>query len=122
MFDASALNPILWVAIFIPLILLFVASFVDLFRRNDLSVVRKLVWVAVIVLTVYIGVALYYLFRPPRTPEGKQDSATSERTKSIVDQLGDLRSSFDRGDLDAAAFLEEKREVLGIADQSPVAS
>lgn len=115
MFEASALDPIVWVAIFIPLFLLLIASFIDLFRRKDLSVIRKLLWVAVIVLTVYVGVALYYLFRPPRTPEGKQESATKKRTKSIVDQLEDLQGSHDRGDINDEAFLEAKRAVLGIS-------
>ncbi|MGI9528575.1 MAG: PLDc N-terminal domain-containing protein [Acidimicrobiia bacterium] len=118
MFETWVLDPILWVAIFIPLILLFVASFVDLYRRKDLSVLRKLAWVAVIVLTLYIGVALYYLLRPPRTPVGKRSGETKEGTKSIVDQLEGLRRSHDRGELDDAAFLEAKRGVLGLADQS----
>lgn len=122
MVEASALDPVVWVAIFIPLILLFIASLVDLFRRSDLSVVRKLVWVAIILLTAFIGIALYYLVRPPRTPVGKRSGTTKEHTKTIVDQLEDLRESHDRGELDDAAFLEAKREVLGIADQPAAAS
>ena len=122
MFETWVLDPILWIAIFIPLILLFVASFIDLYRRKDLSVVRKLLWVAVIVLTVYIGVALYYLFRPPSTPVGKRSGDTNEHTRSVVDQLEGFRSAHDRGELDDAAFLEAKRGVLGLADQPSAAS
>lgn len=117
MFETWVLDPILWVAIFLPLILLFVASFIDLYRRKDLSVLRKLAWVVVIVLTLYVGVALYYLFRPPSTPEGKRSGETKEHTKSVVDQLESLRSAHDRGELDDAAFLAAKRGVLGLVDQ-----
>jgi|GEM_PF-1459403 len=115
MFDASELDSIGWIAIVVPLFLLFTASFVDLFRRKDLSVIRKVLWVAVILLTAYIGVALYFLLRPPRTPEGKHDSATETRTKGIVDQLQDLKGAHEQGDIDDEAFLEGKRMILGIS-------
>lgn len=115
MVDPSSLDPIVWIAMFIPLFLLFIASLVDLVRRNDLSVIRKLVWVAVILLAAYIGVALYFLLRPPRTPEGKQDSATEVHTKGIVDRLEDLHDAHERGDIDDEAFLEAKQMVLGVS-------
>ena len=117
MIDASALDPVVWLAIFIPLILLYIASIVDLIRRKDLSVVRKAGWVVVIVLTVYIGVALYYLFRPPATPEGKQRDDSEHHTATIVDQLDELRNAHARGDISDHRFLEGKRQVLGLVDQ-----
>lgn len=115
--DYASLNPVLWVAIFIPLILLYMASIVDLYKRDDLSVARKAVWVVVIVLTVYVGVALYYLFRPPNTPEGKRHSDTAEWTATVVDQLDDLRNAHARGEISDDVFLDRKRQVLGLASE-----
>ena len=117
MFDVTELEPIMVLAIFVPLVLLYIAALVDVFRRHDLSVVRKTMWVVVILLTAYIGVALYFLTRPPRVPEGKQSGDTNPHSQSVVDQLDELRGAHDRGELDDEAFLDAKRRTFGLTPE-----
>lgn len=51
--------------IFIPLILFWIFALADLFRRSDVSVVGRVVWLIVIILLPFLGPVTYLLVRPP---------------------------------------------------------
>ncbi len=102
------------VAVTVPLLLLFVASFVDLYRRDDLSVLRKALWAILILLTTYVGIAIYFIARPTRAPEGKRYGATVPRTRAIVDALEGLRAQHAAGTINDTMYLDEKRALLGL--------
>jgi Phospholipase_D-nuclease N-terminal len=102
------------VAIAIPLLLLLVVAVVDIVRRKDLTVVRKVLWIALIALTAYVGLAIYFIARPPRAPEGKRYGSTEPRSSTVVDQLEHLRSDRRTGALDDDTYLVRKREILGL--------
>ena len=101
-------------AVFAPLFLLWAAAFISLYRRKDLSIVRKLAWAAIIILTIYVGVALYFIMRPSPPPEGKRYDETVPRTSSIVAEIERLHGEHARGAIDDASYLAAKRDLLGV--------
>ena len=113
LFDESV-NAVAVIAIFVPLMLLWLAAFVDLFRRKDISVSRKALWAALIVLTAYIGIAIYFIARPIREPEGKRYGTTAPRTRGIVDGIEGLRVQHEDGSIDNDTYLTKKRLLLGL--------
>lgn len=113
LFDESV-SAVVGIAIVIPLLLLWVASFVDLFRRKDISVVRKALWATLILLTAYVGIAIYFVARPARAPEGKRYGTTAPRTRGIVDGIEGLREQHAEGSIDDEMYLTEKRLLLGL--------
>lgn len=54
------------VLIAIPLLLIWVLTLVDLFRRHDLSTGRKVLWAIVVLILPVIGVIMYFIARPPQ--------------------------------------------------------
>ena len=54
------------VLIAIPLLLIWVLTLVDLFRRHDLSSGRKVMWALVVLILPVIGVIIYFVARPPQ--------------------------------------------------------
>ena len=54
------------VLIAIPLLLIWVLTLVDLFRRHDLSTGRKFLWAIVVLILPVIGVIIYFVARPPQ--------------------------------------------------------
>lgn len=112
---SNELDIITVVAIAIPLVLLLAAAVFDIVRRRrDLSVVRKVAWMVFIAFTAYVGVAIYYIARPPRVPDGKRYGSTEARSNAVVDQLERLRSDHRAGALDADSYLVRKKEILGL--------
>src|SRR4249919_3610853 len=60
-------NPMLLaVLIAIPLLLIWVLTLVDLFRRHDLSTGRKVMWAVVVLILPVVGVIIYFWARPPQ--------------------------------------------------------
>jgi Ni/Fe-hydrogenase subunit HybB-like protein len=51
--------------IFVPLVLLWVAALVDLFRRRGMSAVSRVLWLLFIVFFPVFGSLIYLLVRPP---------------------------------------------------------
>ncbi len=51
--------------VFIPLILFWIFALADLFRRSDVSVVARVVWLIVIIMLPLLGPVTYLLVRPP---------------------------------------------------------
>jgi Phospholipase_D-nuclease N-terminal len=54
---------LIFLAILIPLLLLWVYCFINVIRRNDLSGVAKVAWLVVIIVFPYFGAILYLVLR-----------------------------------------------------------
>ena len=108
------LDPFTIIAIIVPLGLLYFASYLDLYRRDDLPVRRKIVWAAIIFFLAFIGVAIYFFLRPPRPPEGKRYGETVSRTGAIVGDLETVVAAHAAGDVSDEEFLSRKRTLLGL--------
>jgi hypothetical protein len=50
----------------IPLLLIWILTLVDLFRRHDLSGGRKVLWALFVLVLPVIGVIIYFIARPPQ--------------------------------------------------------
>jgi hypothetical protein len=111
----TAADVLLVIAITIPLFLLWVAVIVDLLRRKDLSIGKKLMWLVIVVVTVYIGVVLYFIFRPVPPPSGKREHDKDDRASAIVAGIEVLHVQHDAGDISDDAYLNAKRELLGLS-------
>ena len=105
------------IAIAVPLILLWAAVFIDLFRRKDLSVIKKALWATLVIFSVHIGVVLYFIFRPVRPPEGKRLRHREDRSSAIVTEIEQLHKSHDDRAISDDDYLNAKRELLGLAAQ-----
>jgi len=105
---------LLLIAVTVPLFLLWVVVIVDLLRRKDLSIWKKLMWLVIVVFTVHIGVVLYFIFRPVPPPSGKRERDRHDRASAIVTGIEVLHVRHNEGDISDDAFLEEKRELLGL--------
>ncbi len=56
---------VFWIVVLVvPLICLWVYAFVDIFRRDELSGVAKVVWVLVVFLLPYFGTLIYFFTKP----------------------------------------------------------
>jgi len=105
---------LLVIAIGVPLALLWLAVIVDLLRRKDLSVWRKLMWGAIVVFAIHVGVLLYFIFRPIPPPAGKRERDRDERASAIVESIEHLHVQHDAGEISDDGYLEAKRELLGL--------
>jgi hypothetical protein len=107
-------SAILWVAITLPLVALWIAAFWDLTFRSDLPMPRKLLWGLVMVITVYVGIAAYFASRPVPEPAGKNLGDSVPRTSAVVTDLENLSTAHKAGTLPDDAYLAQKRELLGL--------
>ncbi len=112
--DSFAFDTFTLVALTLPLVALWVAAFWDIARRRDLSVTRKLAWSVVIIVTAYIGIAVYAIMRPIPPPPGKVNAATLPRASAIVGSLEHLVAAHANGDISDSDFDASKREILGL--------
>ena len=118
--------------IFIPLIMLWVFTLVDLFQRRDLSGAAKALWAIAIVLLPLIGMLIYFIMResqsevpgsrpygqtpPPPPPRRQVPAAAADATPGaadVADQLERLADLRDRGILSEEEFQREKDKLLG---------
>jgi hypothetical protein len=113
--DFNAIDSVMWIALTLPLIALWVVAFWDLVRRRDLGPARKIAWAVAFVLTAYIGIAVYAIVRPTPPPPGKARSATLPRASAIVQELETLVAAHTEGTVDDATFDTQKRRILGLA-------
>jgi len=51
--------------IVVPIIMLWVFALADLFRRNDMKPISKVIWLLVIIFFPIFGALIYLLVRPP---------------------------------------------------------
>lgn len=96
------------------LLLLWIVAYVDLARRKDLSVVKKLLWAAAMFFGVYIGIAAYFVMRPVPEVIGKGPSSETPARSALVADLESLHASHAEGSLSDADYLAKKRNLLGL--------
>jgi hypothetical protein len=102
------------IGITVSLLLLWIVAYVDLARRKDLSVVKKLLWAAAMFFGVYIGIAAYFVMRPLPEVIGKGLSSDTTESSALVGDLESLRASHVEGTLSDADYLAKKRNLLGL--------
>ena len=107
---------LLLIAVTVPLFLLWIAVIVDLLRRKDLSIGRRVMWLAIVIIGVHIGVLLYFIFRPIPPPSGKREHDKDERASAVVTRIEALHVQHDNGDISDNAYLDAKRELLGLSN------
>ncbi len=115
--------------IFVPMVLLWIFTLVDLFQREDLSGIAKALWAIAIVLLPLVGMVIYFIVRdsettmntgrpiesPPSTapavlPESAESSPWSVDVADQLERLADLR---DKSVLTDEEFQREKDKLLG---------
>ena len=90
-FFDDTLETLIVVGLVVPLFLLWIVAYVDVARRSDLAVGRKVMWGAVILFGAYVGIAVYFIMRPVRPPAGKDLAATTPHSSEKVARLEQLR-------------------------------
>jgi len=122
-------------AIFVPLIMLWAFTLIDLFNRRDLSGAAKALWAIAIVLLPLVAMLIYFIMRdsrselpgtrlygqtpppPPPQPRPVPASAADAAIGAdvVADQLERLADLHDRGILTDDEFQREKDKLLGSA-------
>jgi hypothetical protein len=106
--------------IYIPLLLIWGFSILDIFRRDDIGGVSKAIWLVIVILVPLFGTFFYLIFRRPGgTPEEREQIQEASRefvqryaTTSSADQLKLLAELHDKGKLTDDEFAREKANVL----------
>jgi len=105
----------LLLVVWIPLLLLWIFTLVDLFRRKDLSGLAKGLWLLAIVLLPIFGMLIYFITRPP-SPEEQEAARQYYRNAAgdvdVTDQLERLAELRDKGVLTDEEFTREKDKLL----------
>ncbi len=115
--------------IFIPLIMLWVFTLVDLFQREDLTGIAKALWAVAIVLLPLSGMLVYFLLREPLVPAAGDRPAVDRPASApvtasdpgvsalgaadVADQLERLADLRDKSILTDDEFQREKDKLLG---------
>ncbi len=102
------------IGIAIPLLLLWIVTFVDIARRKNLPITRKALWTAVTFFGAHIGIAVYYGMRPVPEVLGKGLRPTTPETSATVSRLETLRADHTAGSINDADYLAKKRDLLGL--------
>ena len=113
--ELAAIDTLMWVALTLPVIAIWVVAFWDLTRRKDLRLVGKVAWAVAIIFTAYIGIAAYAIMRPIPPPDGKVSAKTTPRASAIVGALETLVAAHAAGSVTDASFDMQKRQILGLA-------
>lgn len=104
--------------VFIPLVMLWAFTLIDLFRRRDLSGAMTVVWLLFVVLLPVIGVLVYFLARPVKPQdvddiESYQHSREAAEAARAAEALEKLAARRDAGDLTPEEFAVQKAKLLG---------
>jgi len=107
--------------IWIPLIMIWVFSLLDIFRRDDISGGWKALWVAVVILIPFLGTLIYLLTRRPGATEAERE-AMDEAGREFVqryssdsspaDQLKLLSDLHDAGKISDEEFARSKAQIV----------
>ncbi len=106
--------------IFIPLLLIWTFSILDIFRRDDLGGLAKAIWLVVVIFIPVVGTFIYLMFRRPGATkeerqaidESNRQFAQSYAATSSADQLRTLSELHDAGKLTDDEFSKEKARVI----------
>jgi hypothetical protein len=116
-FLATFLEVIWWMLIvffWITFIAMFIGTFADIFRRDDMSGLSKVLWIVLILFLPILGILIYLIFRPRVTPS---DIRMAEQTRrmygaSAADDIAKAQQLLQSGAIDQGQFEELKRRAL----------
>jgi len=98
----------------LPLVMLWLVAYVDVARRKDLAVTKKVLWASAIFFGAYVGIAAYFMMRPVAPAIGKDREATTPRSSQLVSDLESLKNAHAEGTVTADDYLAGKRDLLGL--------
>ena len=103
--------------IFIPMMMLWIYTLVDIFNRVDLSGWVKALWVIFVLILPIIGMMIYFIFRPilPQDIQAKEKyekSMEAARAADVTDKLAKLAELRDKGVLSEEEFQAQKAKLL----------
>ena len=104
---------VLGLAILLSWVVSWLFALYDIFvRREDLSVVRKVIWTGVVVLLPAVGVVAYVVMRPAPPAKGKDGPDGDDSETSVVDRLSELTAAHDDGTLTDGGFAAAKEQLF----------
>ena len=106
--------------IFLPLALIWGFALLDIFRRDDMGGLSKVLWILVIFLVPFFGTLIYLITRPPGATK-EERVAIDEANRDFVTHYADTRARelkvladlHDRGKLTDEEFAAEKARLRG---------
>jgi hypothetical protein len=106
--------------IFIPLMMVWIFTLVDIFNRVDLSGWVKALWVIFVLFLPLIGMLIYFIARPVlpediRARERYQKAAQAAQAADVTDKLAKLSELRDKGVLSEEEFEKQKAKLLALA-------
>jgi hypothetical protein len=99
------------------IIWIFIRIFADIFHRNDLSGVMKVIWVLVLFILPFLGALIYMLMRKPTEQDAQEMAQVQEMQKraagySSADEIAKLQQLKDSGALSQQEFDAAKAKAL----------
>jgi hypothetical protein len=111
--------------IYVPLLLIWGTSILDIFRRDDIGGVSKALWLFTVIVLPLLGTLIYLIVRPPGATQREReviDIASREfvarnSPDAASQRLQVLADLHDRGKLTDDEFGAEKNRVLAASSQ-----
>jgi len=88
-------------------IMLWFNCFMDLFRRDDLSGVMRVIWIFVLVLIPWFGALIYLIARPKVTASDVQSAVRAEAAMGAVAGVSTADELKKLGELKAAGVIND---------------
>jgi len=103
--------------IFIPLMMLWIYTLVDIFHRVDLSGWVKALWVIFVLILPVLGMLIYFIARPIlpqdiQAREQQQKSMEAAHAADLTDKLTKLSELRDKGVISEEEFQAQKAKLL----------
>ena len=100
------------------IIWIFIRIFADIFHRNDLTGVAKVVWILVLFILPFLGALIYMIMRKPTEQDRQELSQAQEMQRraagfSAADEIAKLQGLKDSGALTQEEFDAAKARALG---------
>jgi uncharacterized membrane protein len=93
---------------------MFIGTFADIFRRDDMSGLSKVLWIVLILFLPILGILIYLIFRPRVTPS---DIRMAEQTRrmygaSAADDIAKAQQLLQSGTINQEEFERLKNRAL----------
>ncbi len=103
--------------IFIPMMMLWIYTLVDIFQRVDLSGWVKALWVIFVLILPLLGMLIYFIARPvlPQDVQRQQQyekSMQAAQAADVTDKLAKLSELRDKGVISEEEFQAQKAKLL----------
>jgi hypothetical protein len=103
--------------IFIPMMMLWIYTLVDIFQRVDLSGWVKALWVIFVLFLPLLGMLIYFIARPIlpqdiQARERQEKAMQAAQAADITDKLAKLSELRDKGVISEEEFQAQKAKLL----------